>query len=40
MQNATNANLACTKSSEEVKVRKQPDEVYEYPSVVRKSVPW
>jgi len=26
-QNATNANLTCTTASEEVKVRKQPDEV-------------
>jgi len=35
-QNATNANL----TSEELQVRKQPDEVNKCPSVPRKSVSW
>ena len=39
-QNATNANLTCITSSEEVKVRKQPDEFNKCPSVLRKSVSW
>ena len=34
-QNAANVNLTCTTSSEEVKVRKQPDEANKYPSVLR-----
>ena len=37
-QNAANVNLTCTTSSEEVKVRKQPDEVNKCPSVLRKSI--
>ena len=39
-QNATNANLACTSSSEEVKVRTHPGEVNKCPSVLTKSVSW
>jgi len=39
-QNATKANQTCTTSSEEVKVRKQPDEVNKCPLVLRKSVSW
>jgi len=39
-QNGTNANLTCTMSSEEVKARKQPDEVNKCPPVLRKSVSW
>ena len=39
-QNATNANLTCITSIEEVKVRKQPDEFNKCPSVLRKSVSW
>ena len=34
-QNAANVNLTCTMSSEEVKVRKQPDEANKCPSVLR-----
>ena len=39
-QNVTNANQTYTTSSEEVKVRKQAEEVNKCPSVLRKSVSW
>ena len=39
-QNATNANLTCVTSSEEVEVRKQPDGVNKCPSVQKKTNPF
>ena len=39
-QNATNANLTCITSSDEVEVRKQPDGVNKCPSVLKKTNPF